>query len=80
MALRRTSKSALQSIRMSVTATEMLEAGRNAPGKNLEDVGDEGVQDMTMLGTESIEAVENNKLCVVVRFPLNQADIARGGS
>ena len=48
-------------------------------GEDLEDVHDEGVDDMTVLGAEGVETVEDDELGMVVRLLLDKTDVARCG-
>ena len=43
----------------------------------MEDVHDEGVQDVAMLGAKGVETVEDDELGIVVRLLLDKADVAR---
>ena len=46
----------------------------------MENVHDEGVQDMAMLGAEGVETVEDDELGIVVRLFLYKTDVARCSS
>ena len=76
MAFRRTSRSALYS----PSEEWHLGFAEDAPGEDLENVHDEGVEDMTMLGSERVEAVKNDDLRVVVRLLLDEGNVARRSS
>ena len=45
----------------------------------MEDVHDEGVQDVAMLGAKGVETVEDDELGIVVGLLLDKTDVARCG-
>lgn len=50
------------------------------PGQDLKNIHNETVKDVPVTRTKSIEAVKNDQLGIVVRFPCDQVDIARCSS